>query len=57
MSGLSLGSGLIAAIALSHWLNRRLGGHTGDTYGAVVEWTEVSILVTLGLFSHTQGPP
>ena len=22
------------------WLNRQLGGQTGDTYGAIVEWTE-----------------
>lgn len=27
------------------WFNRRLGGHTGDTYGAVVEWTEAGLLV------------
>ncbi len=26
------------------WLNHRLGGHTGDTYGAVVEWSEALIL-------------
>jgi adenosylcobinamide-GDP ribazoletransferase len=24
-----------------------LGGHTGDTYGAVVEWTEAFLLVSL----------
>ncbi|MDJ1173228.1 adenosylcobinamide-GDP ribazoletransferase [Roseofilum capinflatum] len=27
------------------WFNRQLGGHTGDTYGAVVEWTEAWGLV------------
>ena len=26
------------------WLHRQLGGHTGDTYGAVVEWTEALFL-------------
>ncbi|MEO0407572.1 MAG: adenosylcobinamide-GDP ribazoletransferase [Cyanobacteria bacterium P01_A01_bin.135] len=26
------------------WIDRRLGGHTGDTYGAVVEWTEAIAL-------------
>ncbi|MGC1394795.1 MAG: adenosylcobinamide-GDP ribazoletransferase [Coleofasciculaceae cyanobacterium] len=26
------------------WFNRQLGGHTGDTYGAVVEWTEALFL-------------
>ncbi|WP_017325380.1 adenosylcobinamide-GDP ribazoletransferase [Synechococcus sp. PCC 7336] len=36
-----------AAIALASgaWLYRQLGGHTGDTYGAVVEWTEAIALV------------
>ena len=25
---------------IGSWLNRQLGGQTGDTYGAIVEWTE-----------------
>ncbi|MBF2057825.1 MAG: adenosylcobinamide-GDP ribazoletransferase [Cyanobacterium sp. T60_A2020_053] len=29
------------------WFNYKLGGHTGDTYGATVEWTEALILVFL----------
>lgn len=35
-----------AAIALlsGYWFHRQLGGHTGDTYGAVVEWTEALML-------------
>jgi adenosylcobinamide-GDP ribazoletransferase len=28
------------AILMGYYFYRRLGGHTGDTYGAVVEWTE-----------------
>ncbi len=28
------------------WLNHKLGGHTGDTYGAIVEVSEVLILVS-----------
>jgi len=48
--GLLLGFGSTAmagAIAWGSgfWLHRRLGGHTGDTYGAVVEWTEAIALV------------
>ncbi len=27
-----------------YYFHRRFGGHTGDTYGAVVEWTEAFIL-------------
>ncbi|WP_055077285.1 adenosylcobinamide-GDP ribazoletransferase [Pseudanabaena sp. 'Roaring Creek'] len=26
--------------SLGAWFNRQLGGQTGDTYGAIVEWTE-----------------
>ena len=51
-------SGLITAIAglgsaslVANWLNRKLGGHTGDTYGAVVEWVEVAVLVSLACAS------
>ncbi|MFM7615455.1 MAG: adenosylcobinamide-GDP ribazoletransferase, partial [Synechococcales cyanobacterium] len=31
------------------WFNHQLGGHTGDTYGAVVEWTESLLLIGLTL--------
>lgn len=34
------GWGLGLALALGWGLNWQLGGHTGDTYGAVVEWVE-----------------
>ncbi|MBD2528574.1 adenosylcobinamide-GDP ribazoletransferase [Nostoc flagelliforme FACHB-838] len=32
------------------WFNHKLGGHTGDTYGAVVEWTEALFLCVLTTF-------
>jgi adenosylcobinamide-GDP ribazoletransferase len=41
--GLFLGSGTIAG-GVGYWFYRRLGGHTGDSYGAVVEWTEAAFL-------------
>ncbi|MCL2932476.1 MAG: adenosylcobinamide-GDP ribazoletransferase [Trichodesmium sp. MAG_R03] len=47
--GMAIG-GIAIALLTGSWFNRCLGGHTGDTYGAVVEWTEallLSILVTL----------
>jgi len=37
-------AGAILAGTIAAWFNRRLGGHTGDSYGAVVEWTEVLLL-------------
>ena len=42
--GLSFGGGLNLALVTGAWLARRLGGHTGDTYGATVEWTETLLL-------------
>ena len=43
----------LTAISLSFswsigaWLNRQLGGQTGDTYGAIVEWTEALSLCAI----------
>jgi adenosylcobinamide-GDP ribazoletransferase len=31
------------------WFNHKLGGHTGDTYGAVVEWSEAGSLVCVAI--------
>nr|WP_225886940.1 adenosylcobinamide-GDP ribazoletransferase [Nodosilinea nodulosa] len=42
--GISLIGGLVLSVALGAWLHQRLGGHTGDTYGAIVEWTEALLL-------------
>jgi adenosylcobinamide-GDP ribazoletransferase len=39
----SIASCGIAAL-VGYYFNRKLGGHTGDTYGAVVEWTETFVL-------------
>ncbi|MGB5631707.1 MAG: adenosylcobinamide-GDP ribazoletransferase [Waterburya sp.] len=38
------------AFLTGYWFNQQLGGHTGDTYGAVVEWSEVLILCFLTAF-------
>ncbi|MDJ1183617.1 adenosylcobinamide-GDP ribazoletransferase [Roseofilum casamattae] len=40
------------AIGTAHWFHRQLGGHTGDTYGAVVEWTETLGLIWATFFLH-----
>jgi adenosylcobinamide-GDP ribazoletransferase len=39
--------GIAIALGVGYWFDRRLGGHTGDTYGAVVEWTEALFLAFL----------
>jgi len=46
-----LGGGAIA-LFLPAWFHHKLGGHTGDTYGAVVEWTEAFTLL-LGTLALT----
>ena len=38
------------AILTGYWFARQLQGHTGDTYGAVVEWSEALILCYLTTF-------
>ncbi|WP_375341063.1 adenosylcobinamide-GDP ribazoletransferase [Okeania sp. SIO2B3] len=45
-SGMAIG-GIAIALLTGAWFNYRLGGHTGDTYGAVVEWTEALLLCLL----------
>ena len=39
--------GCAIAFLTGAWFHRQLGGHTGDTYGAVVEWTEAFFLCLL----------
>lgn len=41
--GMALGGSTIA-ILTGAWFNHKLGGQTGDTYGAIVEWTEALVL-------------
>ncbi len=50
--GMALG-GTAIAILTGAWLNYRLGGHTGDTYGAIVEWTEALLLCLLVALAGT----
>ncbi|MDM9381181.1 adenosylcobinamide-GDP ribazoletransferase [Chlorogloeopsis sp. ULAP01] len=40
-------AGSAIALCVGAWFNHKLGGHTGDTYGAVVEWTEALLLCVL----------
>lgn len=37
-------AGMAIALSVSAWFNHQLSGHTGDTYGATVEWTEALFL-------------
>ncbi len=49
--------GALPALLVPRWLGRRLGGHSGDSYGACVEWTEGMALVLMALArSALSGP-
>ncbi|NEQ49072.1 MAG: adenosylcobinamide-GDP ribazoletransferase [Leptolyngbya sp. SIO3F4] len=45
MAAIVVGSG--ASWLVAEWFARNLGGHTGDTYGAVIEWVEVAVFIGL----------
>lgn len=44
--------GLAIAIATGYGFYRRLGGHTGDSYGAVVEWSEAFFMSGFATWLH-----
>ena len=39
--------GVLPALLVPIWLGRRLGGHSGDSYGACVEWTDTAVLLLM----------
>jgi adenosylcobinamide-GDP ribazoletransferase len=41
--------GLLPTLVVPRWFGRRLGGHSGDSYGACVEWVEALALLFTGL--------
>lgn len=41
---LTIGGGSAIALLTGFWFAHHLGGHTGDSYGAVVEWSEAVFL-------------
>ncbi|MBC7968738.1 MAG: adenosylcobinamide-GDP ribazoletransferase [Verrucomicrobia bacterium] len=45
--GLAIVGGGTIAVLTGAWFNHQLGGQTGDTYGAIVEWTEALLLCLL----------
>jgi adenosylcobinamide-GDP ribazoletransferase len=43
------GIGAIVSWSVGAWLQHKLGGHTGDTYGAIVEWSETLFFLIFSL--------
>lgn len=48
--GMALG-GMGLALCTGAWFHHQLRGHTGDTYGAIVEWTEALLLCVITALS------
>ena len=46
---------LLSAFVVAEWLGRRLGGMTGDSYGAVVMLSETSSLLLMALLVPSLG--
>jgi adenosylcobinamide-GDP ribazoletransferase len=49
--GMVLGGSTIALLT-GAWINHKLGGQTGDSYGAIVEWTEALLLGLMTMLVH-----
>jgi len=55
LAGLAIMAGSwLVVTAVAVYLRRRFAGLTGDTYGAINEVAEVSVLVLAGLLAHSQ---
>jgi len=48
--------GLLLMLLVPAWFYHQVGGHTGDTYGAVVEWNEALMLVGLSVAQGSLPP-
>ena len=46
------GLALLPVLLVPRWIGRRLGGQSGDTYGACVEWCEALALLVMGLVAR-----
>ena len=46
---LAVSLGILPVVAVPLWLGRRLGGHSGDSYGACVEWSETLALLLMAV--------
>ena len=40
-----IGGGTLSAVVMAWWFQARLGGLTGDTYGAIIETIEMAIWI------------
>jgi adenosylcobinamide-GDP ribazoletransferase len=48
----ALGLSLLPVLLVPRWIGHRVGGHSGDSYGACVEWCEALGLLVMGLVAR-----
>jgi adenosylcobinamide-GDP ribazoletransferase len=48
-----VGAAAVVAVALGRFMSARLGGITGDVFGAVIEASELGVLLTVSAWVHT----
>ncbi|MGA0201096.1 MAG: adenosylcobinamide-GDP ribazoletransferase [Prochlorotrichaceae cyanobacterium] len=46
---------LSLSLGVPAYFQRQLGGQTGDSYGAIVEWTETLLLVALCIVEQIES--
>jgi adenosylcobinamide-GDP ribazoletransferase len=56
LNGLAvMAAAMLVALLVANWLSRKLGGLTGDTYGAINELVGVSVLILIPLITWSYG--
>jgi len=56
LNGLAvMAAALFVALLIANFLSKRLGGLTGDTYGAINEVTEIAVLILIPLITWSYG--
>jgi adenosylcobinamide-GDP ribazoletransferase len=56
LTGLAvMAAAMLIALLIANWLSGKLGGLTGDTYGAINELAEVSVLILIPLITWSYG--
>ena len=56
LNGLAvMAAAMLVALLIANWLSGKLGGLTGDTYGAINELVEVSVLILIPLITWSYG--
>ncbi len=50
-----MAAAMVIAMLTAYWLSKKLGGLTGDSYGAINELVEISVLILIPLITWSYG--